>query len=92
VEVDGSCGRVDVIAIAGRHPRVGLVDSQVLRRERQCTFQQSLVDGAEFADAQGAEVDRPEHPIGVRVQEHALQGGAEYPVGQFDLLDESAFG
>lgn len=64
-----------------------LIDGEVGLGDGEFALQQALVDGAELADAQAAEIDRPPAVRSVN-DEEALEDPSHDLVGERDLVDE----
>ena len=83
-EVDRAGGHLDLVVGAGGNVLVGasdLLDGQVVGSDRQLRLQQSLIDRAELADRQRAEIHRAE-PLRAVVHQCGCERGAELGVGE----------
>jgi len=84
VEVRASGWRDDFIVVLRGDVCAVPVDGEVLFGEREAGFEQALVDGAELAHLEAAEVDRPRGLVDGVLAEEFLEGGADHAVGESD--------
>ena len=92
VQVDFALADGDVALALGRLVQAVLADAQVGLRQRQLALQQTFVNGAEFAHAQAAEIDRTRIAIACFVNQQIVQDGTELLIAERDFLDGGADG
>src|SRR5688572_22558229 len=92
VEVDVALRDDDGESCRGRDISVVLVGGEVGFRDPQTRLEQSFVDGAELADGQTAEIDRPECSVTVHVDQQPGQGWTDRVIREAEVVGGSARG